>query len=371
MPSLTLTYFGQGAMLLRQPEVATQLFYAMVPNWALIPMVGLTTVATVIASQAVITGIFSLTRQAVSLGYLPRLQVVHTSSQFLGQIYTPQMNWLLMLATLGLVINFQSSTNLAAAYGIAVSSVMLISSVLFYFVVRLHWRWSKLTAGLLTSLFLLVDLSFFSANLSKIMHGAWLPLLIGVVLFAITTTWRRGRKLLNEQLIAMSVPLSDFVQELQKQRFRRIEGSAIFLSGQPDTVPVALMHNLKHNKGIHTQVAVLHFVRAGVPRLANQDKLQVAELGQGFYKFEMSYGFMEQPNVPLALSLAATLGIDFPLNQTSYFIGREKVVFSGSRIISRWRAHLFSFLARNAYDASAYYGIPERQVMEVGVQLKF
>ncbi len=370
LPALVLNYFGQGALLMRMPEAATHPFYAMVPGWAMIPMVFLATLATIIASQAVISGVFSLTSQAVSLGYLPRLRIVHTSAKLFGQIYAPQVNWLLMLATLLLVLSFGTSGRLAAAYGIAVVSQMVITSVLFYFVARTKWHWNRLAAGLPVIIFLIVDLAFFSANFSKIFHGAWFPLVIAVLIFSIMTTWHRGRKILASQLRSMAITMQDFVNNAITEDTQRIKGKAIFLSGQTDTVPVALLHNLKHNKVIHSEVGILHFVRQDVPRVSNLHKLKTTKLHKGFYIIEMSYGYMENPNVPMALSLANDQGVNFPIGETSFFLGREKIVTGKPHLMSSWRSHLFGFLTRIAYDSSSYYGIPERQVMEVGTQLR-
>ncbi len=370
LPALLLNYFGQGAILLSRPEEAHHPFYATVPSWAIIPMVLLATTATIIASQAIITGVFSLTRQAVQLGYLPRMRIIHTSSKHIGQIYVPQVNWLMMIATLALVFGFQSSSKLAAAYGVAVTSTMLITSFLFYAVAREKWRWSRIAAGIPFIAFFIVDFCFFSANISKIFHGAWFPLIVGAALLIVMLTWKRGREILSQQFKALSVPFYELRSQLASGQIPRIKGTAIFMSGQPETVPVALSQNLKHNKVLHTQIGFLHFSAVEIPRVPNLEKVKIRELGSGCYEIMAHYGFMESPVIPKVLSLAKDQGLDFPLDTTSFFLGREKLIWDEGHTISRWRAHLFAFLSRNAYDASTFFDIPQQQIMEVGVQLK-
>jgi KUP system potassium uptake protein len=370
LPSLLLNYFGQGALLLSHPEQSHHPFYATVPMWAVIPMVILATCATIIASQAVITGVFSLTKQAVQLGYLPRMNIVHTSSRHFGQIYVSEINWFMMIATLGLVLGFQSSSKLAAAYGVAVTSTMLISSLLLYVVAREMWKWSALIAGPLCALFLVIEFCFFSANITKILHGAWFPLAIGGMFLAVMLTWKRGREILSGQFRDVSITYDEFQALMNEEKIARVKGYAIFLSGQPGKVPVALTHNLRHNRVLHAHVAFLHFQRTEIPRVPNMEKLKIDDLGSGFHRITVSVGFMEYPNVPQALVLARGQGVDFPLEETSFFLGREKLVWEQGNGITRWRAHLFAFLSRNAYDASSFFDIPQEQVMEVGVRLK-
>jgi len=369
LPALLLNYFGQGALLLSHPSESYHPFYATVPTWAVVPMVILATCATIIASQAVITGVFSLTRQAIQMGYLPRLKVVHTSSRHFGQIYVPQVNWLMMVATLGLVLGFQSSSKLAAAYGVAVTSTMLISTVLFYVVARAKWNWSRLAAGTPVALFLVTDFSFFFANLSKIMHGAWFPLVLGGVLMLIMATWKRGREILAEELRNLTISFVDLKKRIVEEKVSRIKGYAVFLTGQPRTLPVAMIHNLEHNKIVHSNVLLLNFSFLEVPRVPNKDKLHIEDLGSGFHQVTATYGFMESPSVPKTLELAFGQGLEIPIDQISYFLGREKLVVSANGKMSRWRAHLFAFLSRNAYDASTFFEIPEDRVIEVGIRL--
>jgi len=284
LPALLCNYFGQGALLLARPEEAHHPFYAMVPAWATLPMVLIATTATIIASQAVITGAFSLTRQAIQLGYLPRMPIVHTSVRHMGQIYAPLINWFLMIATISLVLGFQSSSKLAAAYGVAVTSTMLIATVLFYVVARQIWGWSRLMAGAPVGLFLVVDLAFFGANISKIFHGAWFPLVIGGVIFFLMMNWRRGREISGRQIQAITMSFEDFQQHIAAAPPERIHGQAVFLTGNPDVVPAPLLHNLAHNKILHTEIAFLHFATEAVPRVPNDHKVEVHRLGSGFYK---------------------------------------------------------------------------------------
>ncbi len=369
LPALLLNYFGQGASLLSNPENSYHPFYATVPSWAVIPMVFLATCATIIASQAVITGVFSLTRQAMQMGYLPRLRVVHTSSKHFGQIYVPQVNWLVMIATLALVLIFQSSSKLAAAYGVAVTSTMLISSILLYVVAREKWKWNMIITGALVAVFLIVDIGFFSANITKIFHGAWFPLVLGGITMLIMTTWKRGREILSEQLRSLAIPFADLRRRLADEKITRVKGHAVFLTGQPQTVPIALTHNLDHNKIVHSRVVLLNFSWLEIPRVRNRDKLQIEDLGSGFHQITASYGFMESPSVPNVLSLAVGQGLELPIDQASFFLGREKLVVNPEMHMSRWRANLFAFLSRNAYDASSFFEIPEDRVIEVGVRL--
>lgn len=369
LPALVLNYFGQGAHLMTHPADAHHPFYAMVPSWGVIPMVILATAATIIASQAVITGVFSLTRQAIQMGYLPRFKVIHTSSKHLGQIYVPQVNWLVMVATLGLVLGFQSSSKLAAAYGVAVTSTMLIASLLFYVIARAKWKWNILAAGLPALVFVIVDSAFLTANISKIFHGAWFPLVLGIIAMIIMSTWRKGRELLGQQLSELTTSFVNLKHRLAENGITRIKGFALFLSGRPGTVPVALTHNLKHNRVLQQTVVLLNFNFVEYPRVPNKDKLQIEDLGSGFRSIIASYGFMESPSVPNVLALAKGQGLDIPFDKTSFFLGREKLVLSEKPRIARWRAHLFFFLSRNAHDASDYFEIPDEQIMEVGVRL--
>ena len=370
-PALVLNYFGQGAVLMINPGVSYHPFYALVPTWALIPMVFLATVATIIASQAVITGSFSLTRQAIQLGYLPRLRVSHTSAAHIGQIYIAPVNWLLMICTIGLVIGFQSSSSLAAAYGVAVTSTMLVTTTLFFIVARHRWGWSRLAAGALAGLFFLVDIPFFCANISKIFHGAWFPLVIGAAFFTLMLTWEEGRKILAEQLLKLSPSIEDFGKSLEENPPQKVRGQAIFLTGNPDRIPQAIIQNLNHNKILHSDIAILHFQTEDIPRVPNFEKIDAEKLSlSGFYRITAHHGFMETPKIEAILALAREKGVEFKLENTSFFLGRVKLIIGDKPKMSLWRSNLFIFLSKNSMDASSFFGIPSDQVIEVGVQFE-
>ena len=369
-PALMLNYFGQGGLLLYRPEESHHPFYALVPDWAMVPMIILATAATIIASQAVITGAFSLTRQAVHMGYLPRLRIEHKSSRHMGQIYVPFVNWILMFSTAGLVLGLGSSSKLAAAYGVAVTSTMLISSILFYVVAREIWKWTFWAAALPTALFLIVDTAFFSANVSKLLHGAWFPLVVGLIIFMLMLTWRRGRQELAAEYRARSVIWNGFQKVIDDPAIRRINGFAIFLSGNPDVVPPALLHNLEHNKVLHSNVGILHVANEPVPRVTNDRKVEVAKMGRGLHQIIAHYGYMETPDITNVLSLAREKGLEFEVETTSFFLGREKLIPERGCGMTLLRKRLFAYMSRNALDVSTFFGIPVNRVIEVGVQLK-
>ena len=369
-PALVLNYFGQGAFLLLHPEASHHPFYALVPSWALIPMVVLATVATIIASQAVITGSFSLTRQAIQLGYLPRLRVSHTSATHIGQIYIAPVNWLLMICTIGLVLGFHSSSQLAAAYGVAVSSTMLITTTIFYVVARRRWGWGWLSAGALTGLFFMVDIPFFCANIIKIFHGAWFPLAIAAAFFILMLTWEEGRNILNEQLSNLSPTIDTFGKILEENPPQKVRGQAIYLTGNPDRVPQALVQNVNHNKILHADVAIFHFKTEDIPRVPNFEKIDAEKLLGGFYRIIAHHGFMETPKIENILTLAREKGVEIKLENTSFFLGREKLIIGDKPKMGRWRSNLFVFLSKNSMDASSFFNIPSNQVIEVGVQFE-
>ena len=370
LPALVLNYFGQGAMLLSHPEETSHPFYAIVPHWAIIPMVILATLATIIASQAVITGAFSLTSQAIQLGYLPRLRITHTSILHIGQIYVAPINWLLMVCTIGLVIGFQSSSRLAAAYGVAVTATMLVTTTLFFVVAYKRWNWSVWKAGSLTALFLTVDFSFFGANMAKIFHGAWFPLVIAGLVYLVMTTWEQGRAILAGKMRGLTTDLGDFLTMIANEPPQRVTGQAYFLTRSYNLVPAAMVQNLRHNKILHSEVYFLNIRTEEIPRVPNLEKIEVERLGSGIYRIIAHFGFMEEPNIAMILALCQGVGIRTELKNASFFLGREKLSLSTKPGMSSWRAHLFLILSRNAMDAAGFFDIPSNQVIEVGAQLE-
>ncbi|MEI6652178.1 MAG: potassium transporter Kup [Chlorobiaceae bacterium] len=367
LPALLLNYFGQGALLLTFPTESHHPFYGLVPSWAMIPMVVLSTSATIIASQALITGVFSLTQQAIQLGYMPRLTVTHTSAKHIGQIYVPAANWTLMIATIGLVAGFGSSSKLASAYGVAVTATMLISTILFYYVARDLWKWNKIALNVLISFFAVIDLSFFAASMSKLFHGAWFPLAIGLMVFTLMITWKQGRSLLLQQLTDRTLTIEEFIQSLSLQQPQRVNGQAVYLTANPDLVPVAMLHNLRHNKIMHSEIALFHFSTERVPRVPNSRKVEVTKLGDGFFKVVARYGFLEYPNIRQVIALANHQGLHFRLEAISFFLSRERIVTGLKSKMVSWRKTLFALMARNALSATAYYDLPPGQVIEIGL----
>ncbi|MCG6925665.1 MAG: potassium transporter Kup [Acidobacteria bacterium] len=369
LPCLLLSYFGQAALVLRDPGAAHNPFFRLVPQWALYPLVGLATAATIIASQAVISGAFSLTRQAIQLGYCPRLQIIHTSETEPGQIFVPAVNWTLMLATVALVLGFRSSSRLAAAYGVAVTTTMLIATVLFYVVARERWQWTRLAAAAPATLFLLVDLSFFGANVVKIAHGAWFPLVIGLAVFTLLMTWKRGRELLAQRFRAKGLSFERFLEKLEEDAPVRVSGRAVFMTGNPGLVPPALLHNLKHNKVLHEEVVVLTVVTEEIPYVASGERVEVESLGNGFHRISARYGFMQDPSVPHILAAAKSKGLELTVAETSFFLGRERFLAGGKGGLPLWRARLFAFMSRNAAGATTFFRIPPDRVVEIGEQI--
>ena len=370
LPALVLNYFGQGAMLLKSPELAENVFYSMVPGWALIPLVLLATLATIIASQAVITGSFSLTKQAINQGFLPKLKIVQTSSEHSGQIYVPVINWFLMLCTLGLVLGFRSASNLAAAYGVAVNFTMIITSMLIFVVLRNKFKWGLIKTGALVSFFLIIETAFFTANISKFFHGAWFPLLVGAGFYIIMVTWEKGRAILYNELEDLSVTFEDFMKEFDKNPPQRVTGEAVFLTGKDGIVPTSLIQNLKHNKIIHSEVAFIHIQFENTPRVPNLEKVTVEKLGRGFQKVLVRYGYMEKINMDNILLLAHDQGLEMDKNTLSYFLGREKLMLAEKPKMSKWRSNLFIFMSKVALDFSSFAEIPPNQIIEIGVELK-
>lgn len=370
LPALLLNYFGQGANLLLHPDAAAEPFYRLPPPWAVLPMVVLATAATIIASQAVISGSFSLTRQAIQLGYCPRLLIRHTSSREIGQIYLPAVNAALMVATILLVLAFKNSDSLAAAYGVAVTTTMVITTALFYFVATGRWGWKPWTAGLLCGLFLIVDLSFFGANVIKLEHGGWLPLAIGIVVYTLLSTWKKGRSILGSRLLETSLPTELFLQDVGRRPPIRVPGTAVYMTGSPKGVPPAMLHNLKHNHVLHEKVIFLTTITQEVPHVSRAKRLTVEDLGQGLFRFVANYGFMETPNVPRLLEGARRHGFDFDLMQTTFFLGRETLIPAKRSGMFQWREWLFAVLSRNAQSATSYFGLPANRVVELGTQIE-
>ena len=370
MPGLLLNYLGQGALLLAQPEAAPNPFYRMAPAWALYPLIGLSTAATIIASQAVISGAFSLTQQAVQLGYYPRVRIEHTSPEEIGQIYTPGVNWTLMLATIALVLGFRSSSNLAAAYGVAVTSTMVITTLLLHVVMREVWRWSPLGAALPTALFLVLDLAFFGANIVKVPQGGWFPLVIAAVVYLLMATWKRGRELLADRLREKMTPLEQFLAETAAGALPRVPGTAIFMTRSPTGTPPALVHNLEHNKVLHERVVLINVVTEAIPQVPKEERLEIEGLGHGFHSVTAHYGFMEHPNVLEILGRCKGHGLDLHPHRSTFFLGREALLATPRPGMAIWREKLFAFMARNALGATTYYRIPPERVFEVGVHVE-
>ncbi|UCV23424.1 potassium transporter Kup [Ferribacterium limneticum] len=369
LPALVLNYFGQGALILAEPEAAKNPFFLSAPDWALIPLVALATMATVIASQAVISGAFSVTRQAMQLGFVPRMEVQHTSDKEQGQIYLPAVNWGLMVAVMILVLGFKSSNNLAAAYGIAVTGDMVITSILATVVVAKVWKWGWVKAGLLFACFLSVELVFLAANVLKIPDGGWFPLLAGMVIFIVMMTWKRGRQLLSARLQGERLELSMFLDSLASSMPTRVAGTSVFLNADPKGVPHALLHNLMHNKVLHERVVLLSVQFFDVPYVPDIDRVEVRQLKENFWSVIIQYGFKDEPDVPAALALCGDAGLEFSALETSYFIGRETLIPRLGSEMAFWREKIFVAMFRNAGSATAFFKIPSNRVVELGTQV--
>ncbi len=373
-PSLLLNYFGQGAYLLAhgKPQGTFNPFYQIVPSWAQAPMVVVATLATIVASQALISGGFSLTRQAVQLGYWPRVAIVHTSEDAEGQIYVPEINWAMMVGCLALVMSFrkEGSSGLAAAYGIAVTGTMSITSILFAVVARERWGWALWKTIALVGCFLLIDLSFFGANLAKVADGGWIPLAVAIGIFIVMTTWKAGRAALEQFVQSASLPMDLFLGDLQERGLPRVKGTAVFMTGNPDGAPVVLLHHIKHNKSLHEQVVLLSVLTERVPEVPPSKRVSVKELGQGFFQVIAHYGFMQSPNVPDVIRRCKDTGLKTAEGDISYFLGRETLLTTGKSGLARWRKLLFGFLSRNARPATSFFGIPPNRVVEMGAQIE-
>jgi KUP system potassium uptake protein len=370
IPALVLNYFGQGALLLEHPDAAVAPFYRLVPGWALYPIIVIATAATIIASQAVISAAFSLTRQAIQLGYVPRLRIEHTSEEEIGQIYVPAVNWALMVFTVALVVGFQSSSRLAAAYGVAVSSDMLITSLLLFVVSREVWCWPLVACVLGTAAFVTVDLGFLTANAVKIPQGGWFPLVVASGTFTLMSTWKRGREILARRLLEHSVPLEVLLADIAAEPPQRVPGTAVYMVRTPDITPPSLVHNLAHNKVLHEKVVFLSVLTEEVPYVPQADRVQVKALGKGFYSVVARYGFMQDPNIPFVLQQCKAHGLDIVVSGTTFFLGRETLLATERPGMARWRERLFGLMSRNAARATAFFRIPPEQVFEVGVQVE-
>jgi KUP system potassium uptake protein len=369
-PCLTLNYLGQGALLLGRPEAAQNPFYLMAPDWARLPLVLIATAATIIASQAVISGAFSVTHQAVQLGFLPRLRTEHTSEKAAGQIYIPAVNWGLLVMVVVLVLGFRESGKLASAYGIAVTGTMLITTVMLGFLVFQIWRWNRLLAAATIGTFLIVDGAYFASNITKIPDGGWFPLLVALISFTVLTTWAKGRRLMRERLEQSALPLPVFVKSTAAS-VHRVRGTSVFLSTSADTVPAALLHNLKHNQVLHERVLILNVKVEDVPHVSAEKRVEIHEAGHGFYRVILHYGFMQEVDIPRDLTGITTCGEPFNMMSTSFFLGRQKLITSTRHPgMALWREKLFAWMLKNSESAMEFFRLPTNRVVELGSQLQ-
>ena len=370
LPALLLNYFGQGALLLQNPEAASNLFYRMAPPWALYPLVGIATAAAVIASQALISGVFSLTSQAVQLGYIPRLEIQHTSARERGQIYIPVVNWALMVSCIALVAGFRTSSNMAAAYGIAVTATMIITTILLFVVERKLWGWPLASALVFSGFFLTIDLAFFGANIVKVAHGGWFPLVVGALIFTVMTTWQRGRQILYDRIREGAFSDDDFLQSIARRMPPRVSGTAVFMDRTIEGVPLTLLHNLKHNKVLHERVVILTVATEEVPYVSDESQAEVRDLGQGICRVVARYGFMENPDVPELLKNIELSGARLELDSTTFFLGRETLLATERPGMALWRERFFAWMMRNAQGAALFFRLPANRVVEIGAQIE-
>ena len=370
LPALLLNYFGQGAMMILDPSTAANPFYALSPKWALYPMVGLSTVATVIASQAVISGVFSMTHQATQLGFMPRMKVVHTSARQMGQIYVPIMNWTMMLGVIALIFGFRSSSNLGWAYGLAVTGTIAIDTLLVFAVARGLWKWNWAYIIVGATFFLIIDLAFLGANLVKIVEGGWFPLAVGAFMFTLMTTWKRGREILAQRQLSQSILLKPFLEGLASHPPLRVPGTAVFLTTNLDNVPHAMLHNLVHNKVIHETVLFLTVKIKDEPWVDDADRILLEVMGDEFYRVTVNYGFKDGPDLPMALAGVKIRGVELNLMETSFFLSRETLITTAMPGMAPWREKLFVSMARNGSSATAFFHIPTNRVIELGTQVE-
>lgn len=372
LPALLINYFGQGALMFNDPAAAAEhVFFRLAPGWFTIPLVLLATAAASIASQAVISGAFSLTRQAVQLGYSPRVEIDHTSAREIGQIYIPAINWALMISTLVLVLAFRSASALAAAYGIAVTTTMVITTLVFFMVARERFGWKLAAAAALAGFFLIIDLAFLGANAVKFLDGGYVPIAIAAAIYIAMSAWKDGRRILAERLRDKTMPIDLFLSDVSRRPQNRVGGTAVFMTGSSEGIPPALLHNLKHNKVIHEQVILLTVVTKEVPHVGRDERLEVKHLKEGFYRVIVHYGFMEDPNVPEIMNLVRGAGIMVRPMETTFFLGRDTLIVTKRAGMARWRKRLFEVMSRNARSATAFFGIPYNQVVELGTQIEF
>jgi KUP system potassium uptake protein len=370
LPALMLNYFGQAALVLREPAAAANPFYLLAPRILLYPMVMLATAAAVIASQALISGAFSITQQSIQLGYCPRMSIIHTSETEHGQIYIPEVNRALMIGCLTVVIGFRSTSALGAAYGIAVTGSMAISTILFSTLARLRWQWSWSKVIGLATLFLIVDLSFFGSNALKVVHGGWVPLAIAISVFTLMTTWNSGRKVVQNLLARGSLPIDLFLADVAKRKPFRAPGTAVFMTSNPEGAPLVLLHHLRHNKTLLENVILLSILATNVPTVPDEERITVTDLGEGFWRVVAKYGFMEKANVPQVLARCRNMGVVADRRDTTYFLGRERLLPTGRARLARWRKKLYIFMSRNSRTATEYFAIPPNRVVELGAQLE-
>jgi KUP system potassium uptake protein len=367
LPGLVLNYYGQGALLLQHPElVEVNPFYALVPSSLLYPMVCLATMATIIASQAMISGVYSLTQQAIQLGFTPRMHIIHTSEQTKGQIYMPTVNWMLMIACLSLVLTFKESTKLAAAYGIAVTATMAITSFIYFKVTRLRWQWPLWQGATLLGLFLFFDCSFLGANLLKVADGGWITLTIAVSILIAMMTWRDGRAILAKHYSLMKIPTEVFLKDIAGYNPQRISGTAVFMSISPEGIPHTLLHHFKHNEALHERILLLSILAAETPTINKKDRVGIEDLGLGFYRIKARYGFMESPELPEILELLSDKGLPVDIYSTSFYLGRETMSATGLAPMAHWRKLLFIYMSRNAWNATSFFKLPPDRVVELG-----
>jgi len=370
LPCLLLNYFGQGALLIVDPSAVENPFYRMVPSFAVYPMVALATLATVIASQALITGVYSLTKQAIQLGYCPRMAIVQTSDKEIGQIYIPFVNWALFIGAAWLVIEFQTSSSMAAAYGIAVSATMLVTTFLAMIVAKRVWKWPGILMAVVFVPFMIIDVAFFGSNALKILDGGWIPLVVGAGIFLLSATWIRGRKLLSDGLAEHSLSFDSLIHEFKQRSYGRVEGTAIYMSGRPDTVPLPLIHNTRHNKVVHERIVLVTFTTLDIPHVPLERRMTIEDLTHGLFRVVVSLGFMNDPNFKNVINLAAEQGLKIDPEESTFFLGREIVLATRKRGMAIWREKLFAFMGKNAQSPVAFFSLPAKQVMEVGIQIE-